>query len=51
MPDDLVALLKEGLAAADATITESTDFLGISDLDMPLTSAQIWRRIKQTKKL
>ncbi|MDB5692311.1 MAG: degradosome polyphosphate kinase [Alphaproteobacteria bacterium] len=33
MPDDLVALLKEGLAAIDAIITESTGFLGIVDLD------------------
>jgi polyphosphate kinase len=33
MPDDLVALLKEGLAAADAIVTESTGFLGIVDLD------------------
>jgi polyphosphate kinase len=32
MPDDLVALLKEGLAAADAIVTESTGFLGIVDL-------------------
>jgi polyphosphate kinase len=33
MPDDLVALLKEGLAATDAIVTESTGFLGIVDLD------------------
>ena len=33
MPDDLVALVKEGLAAGDAIVTESTGFLGIADLD------------------
>src|SRR3954469_4465762 len=33
MPEDLVALLKEGLAATDAIVTESTGFLGIVDLD------------------
>jgi polyphosphate kinase len=33
MPDDLVVLLKEGLAAAEAIVTDSTGFLGIVDLD------------------
>ncbi|HEX5182964.1 MAG TPA: RNA degradosome polyphosphate kinase [Allosphingosinicella sp.] len=33
MPDDLVILLKEGLAATEALVTESTGFLGIVDLD------------------
>jgi polyphosphate kinase len=32
MPDELVALLKEGLAATDAIVSESTGFLGIVDL-------------------
>ncbi|HEX4737025.1 MAG TPA: RNA degradosome polyphosphate kinase [Allosphingosinicella sp.] len=32
MPDDLVVLLKEGLAATEAIVTESTGFLGIVDL-------------------
>jgi polyphosphate kinase len=33
MPPDLVQLVREGLAAADAIVTESTGFLGIADLD------------------
>jgi len=33
MPPDLVQLVREGLAAADAIVTESTGFLGIVDLD------------------
>jgi polyphosphate kinase len=33
MPDELVAFLKEGLAASEAIVTESTGFLGIVDLD------------------
>ena len=33
MPDDLVTLVKDGLAAGDAIVTESTGFLGIADLD------------------
>lgn len=32
MPDDLVALVREGLGAGDALIYESTGFLGIADL-------------------
>jgi polyphosphate kinase len=34
MPDDLVALVKDGLVATDAIVSESTGFLGISDLDL-----------------
>ena len=34
MPDDLVALVREGLDASEALITESTGFLGIADLAM-----------------
>ena len=34
MPDDLVALVREGLGASDALVYESTGFLGIADLDM-----------------
>jgi polyphosphate kinase len=33
MPPDLVQLVREGLAAADAIVTESTGFLGVADLD------------------
>jgi polyphosphate kinase len=33
MPAELIALVKEGLAAADALVGESTGFLGIADLD------------------
>ncbi|MEA3002966.1 MAG: polyphosphate kinase [Sphingomonadales bacterium] len=33
MPEELVALVREGLAATDAIVTESTGFLGIADLD------------------
>ena len=33
MPDDLVALVKEGVGAAEAIVTESTGFLGVVDLD------------------
>jgi polyphosphate kinase len=33
MPDGLVALVKDGVAAADALVTESTGFLGVADLD------------------
>ena len=33
MPEELVALVKDGLAAADAFVTESTGFLGVADLD------------------
>jgi polyphosphate kinase len=33
MPEDLVALVKRGLAAGDAIVTESTGFLGIADLE------------------
>jgi polyphosphate kinase len=32
MPDDLVALVKEGVGAEDAIVSESTGFLGIADL-------------------
>jgi hypothetical protein len=32
MPDELVDLVKEGVGAADAIVTESTGFLGIADL-------------------
>ena len=34
MPEDLVALVKRGLAAGDALVSESTGFLGIADLAM-----------------
>jgi len=34
MPDDLVALVRDGLDASAALITESTGFLGIADLAM-----------------
>ncbi|MFL6857263.1 MAG: RNA degradosome polyphosphate kinase [Allosphingosinicella sp.] len=33
MPDDLVALVKTGVGAEDAIVSESTGFLGIADLD------------------
>ncbi|HMC91299.1 MAG TPA: RNA degradosome polyphosphate kinase, partial [Allosphingosinicella sp.] len=33
MPPALVQLVKDGLAAADALITESTGFVGVADLD------------------
>jgi len=33
MPEPLVALVKEGLAATEALVTESTGFLGVADLD------------------
>jgi polyphosphate kinase len=33
MPAELVALVKDGVAAADALVTESTGFLGTADLD------------------
>jgi polyphosphate kinase len=33
MSDELVALVRDGLAATDAIVTESTGFLGIADLD------------------
>jgi polyphosphate kinase len=32
MPDELVDLVKEGVAAAEAIVTESTGFLGVADL-------------------
>jgi polyphosphate kinase len=32
MPDELIGLVKEGVGAADAIVTESTGFLGIADL-------------------
>jgi polyphosphate kinase len=32
MPDELVALVREGLAAGNAIVSESTGFLGIADL-------------------
>jgi polyphosphate kinase len=34
MPDDLVALVREGLDASEALVFESTGFLGIADLQM-----------------
>jgi polyphosphate kinase len=34
MAEELVALVKEGVGAADALVTESTGFLGIADLDL-----------------
>jgi polyphosphate kinase len=33
MPPDLMTLVREGVAAQDAIVTESTGFLGIADLD------------------
>jgi polyphosphate kinase len=33
MPDALMTLVREGVGAADAVVTESTGFLGIADLD------------------
>jgi len=33
MPDDLVALVREGLDASEALVSESTGFLGIADLE------------------
>ncbi|HYW14751.1 MAG TPA: RNA degradosome polyphosphate kinase [Allosphingosinicella sp.] len=33
MPDALVAMVREGVGAAEAIVTESTGFLGIADLD------------------
>jgi polyphosphate kinase len=33
MPPDLMTLVREGVGAADAIVTESTGFLGIADLD------------------
>jgi polyphosphate kinase len=33
MPDELVAMVREGVGAAEAIVTESTGFLGIADLD------------------
>ncbi|HEX9948493.1 MAG TPA: RNA degradosome polyphosphate kinase [Allosphingosinicella sp.] len=33
MPDELVAMVREGVGAADAIVTESTGFLGTADLD------------------
>jgi polyphosphate kinase len=32
MPDELIGLVREGVGAADAIVTESTGFLGIADL-------------------
>jgi polyphosphate kinase len=32
MPDELIGLVKEGVGAADAIVTESTGFLGVADL-------------------
>ena len=34
MPDDLVALVREGVDARDALVFESTGFLGIADLEL-----------------
>lgn len=34
MPDDLVALVREGLDASEALVSESTGFLGIADLEL-----------------
>jgi polyphosphate kinase len=34
MPDELVALVKQGLAAGEAIVSESTGFLGIADLQL-----------------
>ena len=33
MPDELVTMVREGVGAAEAIVTESTGFLGIADLD------------------
>ncbi|MBV8685179.1 MAG: RNA degradosome polyphosphate kinase [Alphaproteobacteria bacterium] len=33
MPEELVALVRDGVGAADAIVSESTGFLGIADLD------------------
>ena len=33
MPDELLNMVREGVGAADAIVTESTGFLGIADLD------------------
>jgi polyphosphate kinase len=33
MPDDLIALVREGLGAGEALVSESTGFLGIADLE------------------
>jgi polyphosphate kinase len=33
MPDELVNMVREGVGAAEAIVTESTGFLGIADLD------------------
>jgi polyphosphate kinase len=33
MPEDLIELVKDGVGAADAIVSESTGFLGTSDLD------------------
>ncbi|HET9638809.1 MAG TPA: RNA degradosome polyphosphate kinase [Allosphingosinicella sp.] len=33
MPDELVSMVREGVGAAEAIVTESTGFLGIADLD------------------
>ncbi|HEX8061848.1 MAG TPA: RNA degradosome polyphosphate kinase [Allosphingosinicella sp.] len=33
MPDELVAMVREGVGAVEAIVTESTGFLGIADLD------------------
>ena len=33
MPDELVAMVRDGVGAAEAIVTESTGFLGIADLD------------------
>ncbi|MGQ0590509.1 MAG: RNA degradosome polyphosphate kinase [Sphingosinicella sp.] len=34
MPDDLVALVREGVDASEALVSESTGFLGIADLEL-----------------
>src|SRR3712207_9330225 len=34
MPDDLVDLVKEGVGASEALVSESTGFLGIADLEL-----------------
>jgi polyphosphate kinase len=34
MPDELVAMVREGVGAAEAIVTESTGFLGTADLDV-----------------
>jgi polyphosphate kinase len=33
LPDDLVAMVREGVGAVEAIVTEATGFLGIADLD------------------